>query len=154
MSDPTDLADALRDALGPSTSLVHPTYRHLARPVTLAGLNRTQWALAILALAATWAFTALVPLSAQWALSIGGTLVGVPASVLFVLSANGEFSLRAIARGVLSWRRQRRVLLPEPGMTPRGYELLAAPSAPRADSVSPGAQVALHDLWASLADPR
>jgi hypothetical protein len=149
VTDPsTELADALRDALAPRTSLVHPSYRHLGRPVTIAGLNRAQWAIGLSALALIWAFSAVAPLSAQWALSIGGTLVGVPASLLFVLSADGEFSVRHIARGVRSWRRTRRVLLPaDPAQMGEGYTLLGPAAAMTPVSASTAGAAAVTDLW-------
>jgi hypothetical protein len=149
-NDANDLAGALREALGPRTSLVHPTYRHLGRPVTLLGLNRTQWAIVLIGLAGTWALTSLLPMPTQWALSLAGSLVGVPAALLFVLTADSELSLRSMLRGVGSWRRSAHVLLPDTAAatTPHGYEL----QAPDTDLVNPGvtdATPSLEDLWAS-----
>jgi hypothetical protein len=150
-NDANDLAGALREALGPRTSLVHPTYRHLGRPVTLIGLNRTQWVIVLLGLAATWALTSLLPMPTQWSLSVAGSLVGMPCALLFVLTADSELSLRSILRGVRSWRRSAHVLLPDLDIAtkPHGYEL----QAPDTDLVNPGVSNAttpyLEDLWAS-----
>jgi hypothetical protein len=146
----TEIADTLRDALGTRTSLVHPTYRHLARPITIAGLNRAQWLIGIGAAALICAFTAAAPLSAQWALSLGGTLIGAPASTLFVLTADGELSLRQLARGVRSWRRSRRVLLPvEPAaLATEGYALLGPAQAPAMPFAGVEAgPVTITELW-------
>jgi hypothetical protein len=150
-NDTNELAGALREALAPRASLVHPTYRHLGRPVTLIGLNRTQWVIVLLGLAATWALTALLPLPTQWALSIAGSLVGMPCALLFVLTADSELSLRSMLRGLRSWRRSAHVLLPDVAVAtePHGYEL----QAPDTDLIHPGvadaATPSLEDLWAS-----
>jgi hypothetical protein len=150
-NDANDLAGALREALGPRTSLVHPTYRHLGRPVTLIGLNRTQWVIVLLGLAGTWALTSLLPMPTQWALSVAGSLVGMPGALLFVLSADRELSLRSMLGGVRSWRRSAHVLLPDVAVAtePHGYEL----QTPATDLVNPGVSNAttpsVEDLWAS-----
>jgi hypothetical protein len=151
MSDPSaGIADALRDALAPRTSLVHPTYRHLSRPITVAGLTIAQWVTVLAGLAATWALSSLLPLSTEWSLSIGGSLVGIPAALLFVLFADGEFSLRAIARSVIAWRRCAGVLLPTTqGSQPAGYQLHPDKRVPDHTNINDIADPALEQLWAS-----
>jgi hypothetical protein len=145
----TEIADVLRDALAPRTSLVHPTYRHLSRPITIAGINIAQWLTLLIAIAATWALSALLPMPTEWALSIGGSLVGIPAALLFVLCADGELSVRAITRGVLAWRRCAGVRLPTHGAQPTGYQLHTPSLSPIHSGDTDATDPALEDLWAS-----
>lgn len=148
MSDAGELADALRSALTPRTTLIHPTYRHLSRALTIAGLNVSQWVIAGCGLAATWMISAALPLPAQWALSLAGSLSGVPSALLFVLAAQGDFSPRPVVRSVINWRTSARVLLPaRDGCAPRGYRLTTVAPAhpPAADSDLTVNH--LEDLW-------
>jgi hypothetical protein len=145
-----EIADALRDALAPRTTLVHHTYRHIARPLTIAGLNIMQWVVVLVGLAATAAISALLPIPSEWALSLAGSLVGVPCACLFVLFADGEIAVRAIARGVISWRRSAAVLLPADGAAPAGYQLLdRTPDPLDGAAAEPTTNTDLEDLWAS-----
>jgi hypothetical protein len=148
MSDANDLADALRGALAPRTTLIHPTYRHLSRPLTIAGLNVSQWVIALCGVTATWVLSAALPLPAQWALSLAGSLIGVPSALLFVLAADGDFNARPILRSVINWRASARVLLPtSDGRPPHGYRLtVLAPPAPLPTYSEPAINH-MEDLW-------
>jgi uncharacterized YccA/Bax inhibitor family protein len=145
-----EIANALRDALAPRTTLVHHTYRHISRPMTIAGLNVVQWVIVTVALAAAAALSALLPLPSEWALSVSGSLIGVPGACLFVLFAEGEISVRAIARRVLSWRRRAALYLPAQGTPPAGYQLLErTPDPLHGAAVQSTTTTDLEDLWAS-----
>lgn len=147
MSDNNEIADALRDALTPRTTLVHHTYRHIARPMTIAGVNLAQWAVILVGLGATAAVTALLPMPSEWALSLAGSVVGVPAACLFMLFADGEIPVRSIVRSVIASRLASDVLLPAPGVQPAGYQLLdeELPAAEATTSDTP--DYVLEDLW-------
>lgn len=149
MTDSTELADALRGALAPRATLIHPTYRHLSRALTIAGLNVAQWLVVLCGVAATWAMSAVLPLAPQWSFSVAGSLVGVPAAVLFVLCVDGDFDARPIVRGVVSWRRSARVLLPiDGGRPPAGYRLSCISAAtPTRAATTVFIDDNLEDLW-------
>jgi hypothetical protein len=153
VTEPMELADALRGALEPRTSLIHPTYRHLSRSMTIAGLNVAQWVIVVCGLALTWALSTLLPLPSEWSLSAAGTVCGVPASVLFVLSAEGDFDARPLVTGVLSWRRSARVLLPVAEVQPpSGYRLLPdAATPPRQRRPAELNHFQAHELWSEAA---
>jgi hypothetical protein len=148
MSDTNDLADALRGALAPRTTLIHPTYRHLSRRLTIAGLNVSQWVIALCGLTATWMVSAALPLPAQWAVSLAGSLVGVPSALLFVLAAEGDFSARPIVSSVINWRASARVLLPtSEGRAPHGYQLTAPAPPPLESTYNEPVINHMENLW-------
>jgi hypothetical protein len=156
MSDPAELADALRGALTPRTNLIHPTYRHLSRALTIAGLNVAQWVIVVVGLAVTWVTSTVLPLSAEWSFSIAGTIAGVPTAILFVLAAEGDFDARPVVRGVWSWRCSARVLLPVAGgRQPVGYRLTSAvkPVATRRASAAAPTDLSLDALWRAAEPP-
>src|SRR3712207_4907839 len=81
--------------------LIHPTYRHLARPIRLAGLTITQWTLLATAVAAAWVTAALLPFSTTYNLSLAVTRFGTPSpsrSAPRATSRSPTVSSRAHAR--------------------------------------------------------
>jgi len=106
--------------------LVHPTYRHLERPVRLSGLTLRQWVLLTGAGALAYALAQLLPFAGTYDLSIAVTLVGVPVAAMLA-SSDAGVSLPGYVRDVARWRRTARRFDPEvrPSRAPAGYRLLA-----------------------------
>lgn len=114
--------------------LVHPTYRHLERPVRISGLTLRQWGLLVGAGAVAYVLAQLLPFSGTYDLSVAVTVVGVPVAVMLA-SADAGVSLPGYLRDAARWRRTARRLDPavRPSKAPAGYRLLAdrpTPSAP------------------------
>ncbi len=113
--------------------LVHPTYRHLERPVRLSGLTLRQWTLLVGAGAVAYALAQLLPFSATYDLSVAVTIVGVPVAVALATADTGV-SLPRYLRDALRWRRSRRIFQPgvRPTRAPAGYRTVPerAPEPP------------------------
>jgi hypothetical protein len=145
----SEILDALKSALGDDASLIHPTYSHLQRPMTIARLTVVQWLVIASGILATWLMHSALPFSDQTSLSVAGTVVGVPSTVVFFLISQTEFNARAVLRSLWVWRRDRALLLPgPPTQMPDGYELLAPPTTARSTAAPPAAEHLGEDLWA------
>jgi len=106
--------------------LVHPTYRHLERPVRISGLTLRQWLLLTGAGALAYALAQLLPFSGTYNLSVAVTVVGVPIAAMLA-SSDAGVSLPGYARDIARWRRTARRFDPgvRPPRAPAGYRLLA-----------------------------
>jgi len=108
-------------------SLIHPTYRHLARPIHLAGLTLAQWAQLVAAGAAAWLLTRVLPFGATYDLSVAVTIAGMPLAASLAAGTGSTHPL-AYARALLTWRRRASVYPPASaaGATAGGYRLTEA----------------------------
>lgn len=91
-----------------AVALVHPTYRHLDRPVRVAGLALGQWAALIAAGLGAYALARLLPLPPATALSVAVTVCGMPVAAQLAAGERGPrvFSeIAALLRGGGSARR-------------------------------------------------
>ena len=99
-------------------STIHPTYRHLDRPVRLAGLTLAHWVQLVLAGAVAYGVAQLLPFSPTWSLSIATTLAGTPLAVSIGAASGTTPDPVAYARALWRWRRNARVYVP-PGVGTR-----------------------------------
>lgn len=144
----SEILDALKSALGDDASLIHPTYSHLQRPMTIARLTLAQWLVIALGVISTWALCSALPFSAQTSLSVAGTAVGVPCTVVFFLISQAEFNVRAVLRSLWSWRRSRTLLLPgAPTQALAGYELLTESADPTNTATEAAVDLRTEGLW-------
>lgn len=146
------VAGALRELLDDDSSLVHETYRHLERRITLfAGLTIGQVLQLFCSCLLGYALSKLLPLPSPWDLSVGLTLGGIPATIALATSGS-NFDLAAILRGLIRWRRLAGLYEPgcSPTTPPAGYRVGAAPAT---HDLSTGASThtathpELEDLW-------
>src|SRR3712207_5349615 len=99
---------------GHDSTLVHPTYRQLDRPIRIAGLTLAHWAHLTAAGCGAWAFAQLLPFSSTYDLSIALSLTGAPAATAIAAGTSDANPLRYLA-DILRWRRASCVYV-----TPRG----------------------------------
>jgi hypothetical protein len=69
-------------------ALVHPTYRHLDRPVRVAGVTLAHWTALTGAALTAYALWKLLPLPPTTALSVAVTICGVPIAASFAAGEN------------------------------------------------------------------
>ena len=147
------VAGALRELLDDDASLVHETYRHLERRITLfAGLTIAQTLQLLASALAGYALSKALPLPSPYNLSVGLALAGIPATVALA-SAGANFDAVALLRGLIRWRRLSGLYEPgcSPTTPPHGYRVCA----PGADAPAgvPGAgpdtdrSTEIEDLW-------
>lgn len=116
------------------SSLVHPAYRHLDRPVRLAGLSLGQWSQLVAAGVTAWALSRVLPFGTTYDLSIAVTIAGIPVAATFAAGTGRTSPLQTLT-AVIRWRRHAHVYapgVPDDGLT--GY-VLAGP-APEPDGGS------------------
>jgi hypothetical protein len=139
---------ALRDALNTERTLLSDTYRHLDRPATLMGMTIVQWAICFTTVLSWWGLMKLMPFGTQTSMSLSGTIVGIPATLLFFVISEGEFNLAVIARSVIRWRRGRGVLLPgAPEQLATGYEILDESSCDDKSALPAQYSLTSAELW-------
>jgi hypothetical protein len=86
------------------TTLVHPTYRHLDRPIRIAGLTLFQWTHLTLSAIAAWALAKLLPFSPSYDLSVALSVTGAPAAIA-IAAGTGETNPFRYLSDAFEWRR-------------------------------------------------
>jgi hypothetical protein len=96
------------------SSLIHPTYRYLDRPIRIAGLTLVHWAHLALAGCGAWALAKLLPFGATYDLSVALSLTGAPAATA-IAAGTAEANPFRYLRDVARWQRTRAVYAQPPG---------------------------------------
>jgi hypothetical protein len=91
-----------------TSSLIHPTYKHLGREIRLAGLTLTQWSLLVVAGVTAYGISKILPFSDTYNLSVAIAIAGAPAAATFA-GATGDVHLFSFLRAVIRWRRSAAV---------------------------------------------
>ena len=84
-------------------TLIHPTYRHIDRPVHICGLTIGQWTRLAVACAVAWPLAEILPFTATYDAAVAITLTGTPLAISFAAGSAAEHPL-APARAWLRWR--------------------------------------------------
>ena len=146
------VAGALRELLDDESSLVHETYRHLERRITLfAGLTIAQVLQLFASALLGYGLSKLLPLPSPWNLSVGLTIAGIPATVALA-SSGANFDTAALLAGLIRWRRLRGLYAPgcDPVARPHGYQVTAPPATHELSTAADPATdhaTELEDLW-------
>lgn len=90
------------------SSLVHPTYRHLDRPIRIAGLTLIHWGHLTAAGCGAWALAKLLPFGATYDLSVALSITGAPAATAIAAGTSDANPFRYL-RDVVRWRRTAAV---------------------------------------------
>ena len=111
------------------SSLIHPTYRHLDRPIRLGGLTPVQWAQLVASGAAAWLLAKVLPFGSTYDLSVAVTIAGIPAAASLAAGTGSGHPFAQI-RAVLTWRRRARLYVPcatTADVAAKGYRLSEEP---------------------------
>lgn len=91
-----------------ANALVHPTYRHLDRPIRIGGLTLIHWTYLTVSGIIAWALAKLLPFSAAYDLSVALSLTGAPAAIA-IAACTGERDPFRYLCDVIAWRRSAAI---------------------------------------------
>jgi hypothetical protein len=91
--------------------LIHPTYRHIDRPVHIAGLAIGQWLRLGLAAVIAWALTKVLPFSATYDVAVAVTVAGTPLAVSLAAGSAATGPVTIAARW-LRWQCRPKLYAP------------------------------------------